>query len=121
MQPSKSLLLLCFAAIVSACAAHPDPIIDTQGVDQEQLADDWSDCETYSDEVQVARGTAKGAGLGAVVGAVAGAIGGNTRDVGEGAAEGVLYGGASSGLKADQEKQMVFKRCMSGRGYRVLN
>ena len=54
----------------------------------------------------------------AVVGAVGGAING---DVGRGAATGALYGGTRSGLDADRDKQMVFKRCLRGRGYRVLN
>ena len=121
MQALTLLPILCIAVIVSGCAAHPDPIIDTKGVDQEQLAEDWSECETYTDEVLVARGVAKGAGFGAAVGAVAGAIGGNSRDVANAAARGAVYGGAGSGLEADRDKQMVFKRCMSGRGYRVLN
>jgi hypothetical protein len=32
-----------------------------------------------------------------------------------------VSGGASSALKADEDKQNVVKRCLSGRGYRVLN
>ena len=39
----------------------------------------------------------------------------------EGAAHGAIYGATRSGLDADEEKQMVFKRCLRGRGYRVLN
>lgn len=108
-------------ACVAGCAAHPDPIIDMKGVDQEQFVRDWNDCEGYSEEVQMSKGIAKGAGVGAVIGAAAGAIGGNSSDVAEGAAVGGLYGGTDSGLQADREKQQVFKRCMRGRGYRVLN
>ena len=107
--------------MISACAAHPDPIIDMQGVDQEQFDQDWSECEAYSEEVQVSRGVAKGAATGAAIGAVVGAIGGNSTDVADGAGTGAVYGGASSGLGASREQQMVFKRCMRGRGYRVLN
>ena len=92
-----------------------------KGVDQEQFVQDWNECEAYSEEVQMSKGVAKGAGLGAVLGAAAGAIGGNSRDVAEGAAYGGLMGGTDSGLQADREKQWVFKNCMSGRGYRVLN
>lgn len=36
-------------------------------------------------------------------------------------AKGRLYGGARSGPDADREQQKAFKRCLSGRGYRVLN
>ena len=121
MHTKYLLLLTAFAAVLSGCAAHPDPIIDMKGVDQEQFVRDWNECEAYTDEVAIGEGVAKGAGLGAAVGAVAGAIGGNSKDVRRGAASGAVYGGTRSGLDADQEKQLVFKRCMSGRGYRVLN
>ena len=107
--------------LLSGCAAHPDPIIDTKGEDPEVLAQDWAECDAFSEEVEISKGIAKGAGTGAVVGAVAGAIGGNSDDVRDSAAIGGLYGGTKSGLDAAEEKQLVFKRCMSGRGYRVLN
>lgn len=115
---SKHPALAALALIAAGCAAHPDPIIDTKGVDQAALAQDWQDCEAYSEEVVIARGVAKGSATGAAVGAIAGAIDG---DAGDAAALGALYGGTRSGLDADREKQRVFKRCMSGRGYRVLN
>jgi len=108
-------------AALSGCAAHPDPIVDMKGVDPNALAEDWADCEAYSDEVVIAQGVAKGGATGAAVGAVAGAIDGDSGDVGEGAAIGALYGGTRSGLDADEDKQQVFKRCLRGRGYRVLN
>lgn len=108
-------------AWLAGCAAHPDPIIDMKGVDRQQFEQDWAECEVYSEEVNVAKGAAKGAGLGAAIGAAAGAIGGDSDDVAEGAAYGGLYGGTGSGLDAKREKEYVFKRCMAGRGYNVLN
>jgi len=104
--------------MLAGCAAHPDPIVDTKGVDPERLATDWDECEKYTEQVLVSQGVAKGSAAGAAVGAIAGAING---DVGRGAANGALYGGTRSGLDADREKQQVFKRCLRGRGYRVLN
>ena len=121
MRVLTAALVACAAVGVSGCAAHPDPIIDMKGVDQEQFVQDWNECEAYTHEVKVSKGVAKGAGLGAVLGAAAGAIGGDSSDVAEGAAYGGLVGGTDSGLDADRDKQLVFKRCMSGRGYRVLN
>ncbi len=111
-------MLTILAAALAGCAAHPDPIIDMQGVDFESFAQDWDECESYTEEIIIAKGVAKGSATGAAVGAIAGAIG---DDVGEGAAYGALYGGTRSGLDADRDKQRVFKRCMAGRGYRVLN
>ncbi|HNP35679.1 MAG TPA: glycine zipper domain-containing protein [Woeseiaceae bacterium] len=92
--------------------------MDTKGVDPDALATDWEECKAYSQEVEIPIGIAKGTATGAAVGAVAGAIVG---DVGTGAATGALTGGTGSGLDADQQKQQVFKRCLRGRGYRVLN
>ena len=105
---------------LAGCAAHPDPIIDTKGVDPVAMAADWEECEAYTEEISIAKGTAKGAGLGAAVGAVVGSIGGHN-DAAENAAYGAVYGGTDSGLEADRDRQEVFKRCMRGRGYRVLN
>lgn len=118
MRLISSILLVCTTAGLAACAAHPDPIIDMKGVDQRQFTQDWNECAAYSREVDVAGGAARGAATGAAVGAVAGAIGG---DVGNSAAYGGLYGGTLSALGASREQRMVFKRCMQGRGYRVLN
>ena len=109
---------LGLALVVAGCAAHPDPIVDMQGVNPELFAKDWEDCEGYSEQIVMGKGVVKGAGAGAGVGAVGGAING---DVGRGAANGALIGATKSGLDADRDKQKVFKRCLRGRGYRVLN
>ena len=114
---TRLLPLLALAAL-AGCAANPNPIIDTKGTDPEMLAEDWAECEELSKEVNVGKGVAKGAGLGAAVGTVAGAIQG---DKSEGAGFGALWGGTRSGLDAKREQSQVFKRCMRGRGYRVLN
>lgn len=121
MDAIKTLALIFAGALAAGCAAHPDPIIDMKGVDLDRYDQDWAECESYTEEVLVAQGVTKGAGLGAVVGAAAGAIGGNSTDAAESAGVGALIGGTRSGLDADEMKQTVFKRCMRGRGYRVLN
>jgi len=118
LQRSLPTVLAMLAVALAGCAAHPDPIIDMKGVDPDALALDWEECEAYTDEIIMAKGVARGSATGAAVGAIAGAIG---NDVGESAAYGALYGGTRSGLDADRDKQLVFKRCLSGRGYRVLN
>ena len=116
----RYLLILCPVALAAGCAAHPDPIIDTKGVDPQRLAEDWDECEAYTEEILMAAGIGKGAAVGAAVGAATGAVS-DRREVGEAAGVGAIYGGTRSGLDADREKQKVFKNCMRGRGYRVLN
>ena len=120
MRTLVVLAAITLAMQLAGCAAHPDPIIDTKGVDPDAMAQDWDECEAYTEEISIAKGTAKGAGLGAAIGAAVGSISGHS-DAGEDAAYGALYGGTDSGLEADRDKQDVFKRCMRGRGYRVLN
>lgn len=106
------------AILAAGCASHPDPIIDTKGVDEAMMAIDSEECEAYSDQVIVAKGAARGAAGGAVAGAAAGAIGGNAD---AGAGYGAIWGATRSSIDGDREKQQVFKRCMRGRGYKVLN
>jgi len=103
---------------LAACSSHPAPIIDTKGIDPVLLEADLGECEAYSEQVIVAGGTAKGAAGGAVAGAAAGAISG---DAGRGAGYGAVWGASRSGIDGAREKERVFKRCMRGRGYRVLN
>ncbi len=118
MMMKRTILTTAALLVLAGCAAHPDPIIDTKGVDPDALAQDWQECEAYTEQIQVSKGVAKGGATGAVVGAIGGAIDG---EAGKGAGYGAVYGGTCSGLDADKEKQMVFKRCMRGRGYKVLN
>jgi hypothetical protein len=118
MSKRSRIAILTSLVVVSGCAAHPDPIIDMQGVNESAMQLDWSECEGYSEQVIIAKGTAKGATGGAVAGAATGAISG---DVGRGAGYGAIWGATRSTIDADRDKQMVFKRCMRGRGYRVLN
>jgi len=118
---SKNVFWLagCLPLVVAAgCASHPDPIVDMKGVDPVAMQADRDECEVYADDVIVGKGTARGAAGGAAGGAAAGAISG---DAGRGAGYGAVWGATRSAVEGSREKQMVFKRCMRGRGYRVLN
>ncbi len=106
------------AAIAAGCASHPEPIVDLKGVSPAQYERDREECEAYADQVEIEDGVARGAAVGAVVGAAAGAISG---EADSGAGYGAIFGGTRSGLDGAREKEMVFKRCLQGRGYRVLN
>ena len=118
MNHSMIIITAGLALVLAGCAAHPDPIVDMKGVNPDLIAQDWEDCEGYSEQIVMGKGVVKGAGVGAGVGAVSGAINGN---VGSSAANGALIGATKSGLDADKDKQRVFKRCLRGRGYKVLN
>jgi outer membrane lipoprotein SlyB len=103
---------------VTACAAQPNPIIDTKGVDMAAFRRDLAECQRYAEEVPMGAAAAKGAVAGGAYGAAVGSINGRAS---EGAGTGAISGAAWSMLEADREKQRVVKRCVAGRGYRVLN
>jgi hypothetical protein len=42
-------------------------------------------------------------------------------DAGPGAGYGAVWGATRSGINGAREQEQVFKRCMRGRGYQVLN
>ena len=113
-----AVITTLLSILVAGCAANPKPIIDTKGVDPELYAQDMAECEVYTEEVIIAAGAAKGTAAGAAVGAATGAV---TGDVGRSAALGGIYGGTRSALDGDREQQRIWKNCMRGRGYRVLN
>lgn len=121
MTPRRKLqgyAIALAATLITACASHPDPIIDQKGVDMVKYEKDLAECKQYAAGVDVAEGAAKGGAVGAVVGAAAGAIGGNA---GRGAGYGGLAGATRSGLENKREQEAVVKRCIAGRGYKVLN
>ena len=105
-------------AVVAGCAANPTPVVDTKGVDPELYAQDRAECEQYTDEINMVEGAAKGAAAGVAIGAAYGVV---TGDVPRGAAFGGIGGGSESALEASRDQQKVWKNCMKGRGYRVLN
>ena len=115
-----TITVLCPLAIAlfTACAAHPDPIIDERGVNMASYRADLQECESYADPISVGEGAAKGAAGGAAVGAATGVIGG---DVYSGAGYGAIFGATRYGNEADRDKRNVVKRCLRGRGYQVLN
>ena len=116
MKRAPAALALLIA--LAGCLSHPEPLIDTQGVNMAQLEQDLETCEAYGDQVRIEKGVAKGAAAGGAVGAATGAVFG---DAGSGAAVGAISGGARSAQIGEREKSRVVKNCMRWRGYRVLN
>ena len=119
MLKTTPLLVSLLLAITTACSSHPDPIIDTRGVDMTVYAQDLRECREYAEQIDPASGISKGAAVGAAVGAATGAI--LDGNVGRSAGAGAIGGATKSGVKAANDKEDVVKNCMRYRGYRVLN
>lgn len=114
------------ALTLTACKATDDllgnqPIVDMQGVNVIAYESDLSDCRVYADEVQVGRQTAVGTVAGAAVGSVFGAIIGDSGTAQRGAGVGAVTGGMRGVGNGLSEREQVIRRCLMGRGYRVLN
>ena len=118
-------IVFCLPFFLIACASMTDsrrPIVDLAGVDRIEYEEDLVECQQYAAEVAVGERVAKGAGRGAGVGAVAGAITGRSgRVITERAVQGAVAGGTYGGVEAGAEKRGVVRRCLQGRGYKVLN
>ena len=125
----KNLLVALFLITLSGCVANNSgsifvgskPIIDRQGVNMSQYEIDLEECSIFSEDISTGKSIVKGAATGAAVGAVIEAITDDVRSRRDAIEVGAVSGGAQSGVRAVREKQQILKRCLRGRGYKVLN
>ena len=122
--------LLCFFLLSGCIATQSDsifnpgsgkPIVDTKGVNMAQYELDLEECSTFSEDISTGKSIAKGVITGAAVGAVIEAIADNARSRRDAIEVGAVTGGTQSGIRAVQEKEQIVRRCLRGRGYKVLN
>ena len=120
-----SLLMIsisgCVANSSSSILEGSKPIIDTKGVNMSQYEIDLEECSSFSEDISTGKSIAKGAATGAAVGAVIEAITEDARSRRDAIEVGAVTGGAKSGIRAVREKEQILKRCLRGRGYKVLN
>ena len=122
----KVFALALISLMFTACKATDDllgnePIVDMQGVNIVAYEADLVDCQAYADQVQIGRQTAVGTVAGAAVGSVFGAIIGDSGTTQRGAGVGAVSGGVRGVSGGLSERERVIRRCLMGRGYRVLN
>ncbi|WP_128113272.1 glycine zipper family protein [Polynucleobacter necessarius] len=121
----NKLLALCSLVVVSVGCAGADvrPLVDMKGVNEAAYEKDLQECQAYAkDQSGMGSTAAKGAGAGAVVGGLLGLVtGGNTTGIVQAAGAGAVVGGAGGAFTGNQAQEGVVKRCLSGRGYKVLN
>ena len=127
MKPAVTVAAAAIlAGGIAGCADTYRPIVDSQGVDQVEYERDLAECREYARRVDPAGSAAKGGLLGGAVGAAVGAVvGALTGNVGRGAAIGAA-GGATGGvlrggIRGGARQKRVLRRCLRGRGYRVLD
>jgi len=107
--------------LLTSCTTTDEIIIDKKGVDMGNYEQDLDECQAYAAEVKKGEKAAKGAASGAVVGGLIGAITGGSSGAAKGAGVGAVGGGAKGISQGEQDEVQVVKRCLRGRGYKVLN
>jgi hypothetical protein len=123
-QTRLTLSLISAAVLLTACAgAEVRPIVDMKGVNEARYEKDLAECQEYAKEASGMGSTAAmGAGAGAVVGGLLGLVtGGNTTGIVQAAGAGAVIGGAGGAFKGNESQEAVVKKCLVGRGYKVLN
>lgn len=117
----RYLAMIIAVLVAAGCTTTDEIIIDRKGVNMARYEQDLAECRAYAGEVKTGEKAAKGAVSGAVVGGLVGAAVGNSRDAQRGAGAGAVTGGAKGVAQGEREEVSVVKRCLRGRGYRVLN
>jgi len=124
----RILAAVMTASMLAACSSYSQPMVDTKGANPTQYSQDDYECQQYANQVSpvgdaavgALGGAAAGAALGAITGALVGGVG-----AGEAAAFGAATGGAvglgGGAVTGVQNQRDVYRRCMAGRGYNVLN
>lgn len=118
LTPFAIPLLLLMAACANS-GADTRPIVGRPGPNYEK---DLAACQALAKQKDYASGetatnTAVGAGLGAVIGGVTGDWAGAGIGAGVGAAGGL----GKSAIDTQNARGNIVKRCMSGRGYNVVD
>ena len=116
-----AIAMIAVLSSLVACTTTDEIIIDKKGVDMSRYQQDLAECRGYGSEVKTSEKGARGAVSGAVVGGAVGAIVDGSEGAGRGAGVGAVTGGAKGISQGEREEVQVVKRCLRGRGYRVLN
>jgi outer membrane lipoprotein SlyB len=97
------------------------PIVDLKNVDGIKFETDLQECQAYAGQTI---GTIESAGVGAIAGAtlgvVAAVVSGGRGERASTANLGTLAGAVSGASQGEANQRNIIRRCMSGRGYSVL-
>jgi outer membrane lipoprotein SlyB len=111
------------ALLVAGCAntgANYRPLIDSKNLDLNRYEADLVECQRYAEQKGGAgEKAAIGAGAGAVLGGVLAAVGNG--DKGSSSRMGGVMGAVSGATTGEQGQRTIIKRCLVGRGYKVLD
>tara|TARA_Y100001970_G_scaffold75674_1_gene95873 strand:+ start:2001 stop:2417 length:417 start_codon:yes stop_codon:yes gene_type:complete len=111
------ILTGCVSTASDPIFSGSKPIIDKKGVDLNAYEVDLKECAEYANDISVGRSVLKGSAAGAAIGGVVEVL----TDEEDAIEVGAISGGAKSGIMSVRQKERVVKKCLRGRGYKVLN
>lgn len=123
----KKVLLIPLFFILIGCVSTQDGlptvriIVDQAGIDINTYNNDLFECRQYAGQIDAGSDAFSGALAGAIVGALVGAAIDDSDTAKRTGGYGAILGGAEAGGEAVQTQETVVKKCLSGRGYKVLN
>lgn len=121
MAAPKILTLLILIPGLLACTSNRDPIIDPKGVNMMAFEQDLLECRALGENAHTVADTVTSAAGGAAAGGLIGAAIGNSDTAKRGAGAGAVLGGMRAYQRNTSEAERIVRRCLMGRGYRVLN
>lgn len=120
----KPLIGFLLVSVISGCAntgAAYRPVVDTKGVDLNRYEADLGECQQFANQTASAgQAAAAGAAAGAVFGALLAAAAGGGNSKKSTAGVGALTGAAGAAGQGETNQRDVIRRCLAGRGYKVL-
>jgi outer membrane lipoprotein SlyB len=120
----KAVTAALLVSLTAGCAntgANYRPVVDTKGVDLNRYEADLVECQQYANQTAGAgESAAAGAAAGAVFGALLAAAAGGGTSRKSTAGVGAVTGAAGAAGQGENNQRNVIRRCLSGRGYKVL-
>jgi uncharacterized protein YcfJ len=123
----KKIIFILSTLALIGCQTY-NPVIDPRSVhNEDRYYRDQAECRAIAQQgapnwKNTAKSTVVGGAVGTGTGALIGTIAGNTvSGLAYGAVIGGLAGGAKGVYDSEQGYEQIYRNCMIGRGYNVLN
>lgn len=120
----KFIVVICVITLVTGCStmgANYRPIVDTQNLDFNKYEADLKDCQGFATQTaSAAESAAGGAVAGAILGGILAAAAGRGYSRSSTAKVGAVGGAVGAGAQGETDQRNIIRRCLSGRGYKVL-
>jgi uncharacterized protein YcfJ len=125
----RKIIFVLLLIVLTACATY-NPVVDPASVrneDRDRYFRDRAECRALAEaNTNTARSAGRDAVIGGAVGTGTGALlgtifGSTTTGLAAGAVIGGVAGASRGVYQSNRDFENIFRNCMRGRGYRVLN